>query len=77
MQRLSIEYDFLPRESEILSLRGSASRPNVGIVGLRTRGINQDGVVVMEFLRSFMCYRRDAPEVADRFPQTIAEWGVG
>ena len=69
--------DTLFAESEILSLRESSSRPNVGIVGLRTRGINQDGVVVMEFLRTFMCYRRDAPEVTDTFPETTAEWGVG
>jgi itaconyl-CoA hydratase len=69
--------DTLYAESEILSLRESSSRPNVGIVGLRTRGVNQDGVVVMEFLRTFMCYRRDAPEVADTFPEPTSDWGVG
>jgi itaconyl-CoA hydratase len=69
--------DTLYAESEVLSLRESASKPNVGIVGLRTRGINQDGKVVMEFLRTFMCYRRDAPEVQDTFPETSAKWGVG
>jgi hypothetical protein len=31
----------------------------------------------MEFLRTFMCYRRDAPEVTDTFPVTTTEWGVG
>jgi itaconyl-CoA hydratase len=69
--------DTLYAESEILSLRGSRSQPNVGIVGLRTRGINQDGVVVMEFLRTFMCYRHDAPEVVDTFPETTTDWSVG
>jgi len=69
--------DTLYAESEVLGLRASQSRRNVGIVSLRTRGVNQDGVVVMEFLRTFMCYRRDAPEVADTFPEVTAEWGVG
>ena len=69
--------DTLYAESEILSLRESASRPNVGIVSLRTRGIIQDGTVVMEFLRTFMCYRRDAPEVADTFPEPTSDWSVG
>lgn len=69
--------DTLYAESEVLGLRESSSRPNVGIVSLRTRGINQDGTVVMEFLRTFMCYRRDAPEVADQFPAVDAEWTVG
>lgn len=69
--------DTLYAESEILDLRASGSRPNVGIVSLRTRGVNQDGVVVIEFLRTFMCYRRDAPEVRDTFPEVTADWTVG
>lgn len=63
-------------ESEILELRESRSRPNVGIVNVRTRGINQRREVVVEYRRSFMIYRRDAPEVADTFPVTDAEWTV-
>jgi itaconyl-CoA hydratase len=69
--------DTLYAESEILELRASSSRPNVGIVSLRTRGVNQDGVVVIEFLRTFMCYRSDAPEARDAFPEVLAEWSVG
>ncbi|QEC47382.1 MaoC family dehydratase [Baekduia soli] len=69
--------DTLYAESEILGLRESSSRPNVGIVSLRTRGINQDGVVIMEYLRTFMCYRRDAPEVQDQFPKVESDWTVG
>jgi itaconyl-CoA hydratase len=68
--------DTLWVESEILELRESRSRPNVGIVGLRTRGINQRREVVVEYRRSFMLYKRDAPEVADMFPVTDAEWTV-
>jgi itaconyl-CoA hydratase len=69
--------DTLWAESEILDLRESKSQPNVGIVSLRTRGVNQDGKVVIEFLRTFMCYRRQAPEVVDTFPKVEAEWTVG
>jgi itaconyl-CoA hydratase len=68
--------DTLWAESEILGVRESKSRPQCGIVGLRTRGINQRREVVIEFTRSFMVYRRDAPEVADAFPVTDAEWTV-
>ena len=70
------EGDTLWAESEILDLRESASRPNVGIVSIRTRGINQKHEVVIEFRRTFMVYKRDAPEVADTFPHTDAEWAV-
>jgi len=68
--------DTLWAESEVLSVRASESRPTVGIVGVRTRGINQRHEVVIEFTRSFMVYRRDAPEVSDVFPSTDAEWSV-
>lgn len=68
--------DTLWAESEILSVRESGSRPNCGIVGLRTRGINQRAEVVIEFTRSFMVYKRAAPEVATNFPVTDAPWTV-
>jgi itaconyl-CoA hydratase len=63
-------------ESEVLELRESRSRPSVGIVTVRTRGINQRREVVVEYRRSFMIYKRDADEVADMFPVTDAEWTV-
>jgi itaconyl-CoA hydratase len=68
--------DTLWAESEILTVRESRSRPACGIVGLRTRGINQRRVVVIEFTRSFMVFKRSAPEVADTFPVTDADWTV-
>ena len=70
------EGDTLHAESEILAVRESASNPSVGIVSMRCRGVNQRGEVVIEFRRTFMAYRRGAPEVADRFPHTDAEWTV-
>jgi acyl dehydratase len=68
--------DTLWAESEVLSARESKSRPNCGIVGIRTRGLNQRGEVVIEFTRSFLAFKRDAPEVLDVFPATDAAWTV-
>lgn len=51
------EGDTLYAESEVLDTRPSTSRPNVGIVRIRTRGFNQDGTVVIEFGRTVMVYR--------------------
>jgi acyl dehydratase len=68
--------DTLWAESEILTVRESKSRPACGIVGLRTRGVNQRAEVVIEFTRSFMVFKRSAPEVTDNFPATDADWTV-
>src|SRR5918911_635765 len=38
--------------SEVLAARESRSRPNVGIVTVKTTGYNQDGVVVITFART-------------------------
>ena len=70
------EGDTLWAETEVLDVRSSRSHPNVGIVSVRTRGINQRREVVIEFRRAFMVYRRDAPEVVDAFPHPDAEWTV-
>ncbi len=68
--------DTIWAESEILEKRESSSRPSVGIVSMRSRGINQRGEVVIEFERTFMVYRRSAAEAAPVFPETDAAWGV-
>jgi len=68
--------DTLWCESEVLELRESASRPYAGIVGIRSRGINQRKEVVIEFRRTMMVYKRDAEQVQDLFPVSDAEWGV-
>jgi len=68
--------DTLWAESEILEKRESRSNPSVGIVTMRCRGINQRREVVIEFKRTFMVYKRDAPEVADTFPATDEPWTV-
>jgi itaconyl-CoA hydratase len=46
--------DTLRSETEVLSVRASASRPTHGIVEVRTRGTNQRGEIVCEFERSFL-----------------------
>jgi itaconyl-CoA hydratase len=68
--------DTLWAESEVLTVRASKSRSSVGIVEVRTRGINQRREVVVEFRRSFMVFKRDAPELADAFPIVDAGWTV-
>jgi acyl dehydratase len=52
------EGDTLYAQSEVVETRPSRSRPAVGIVKLRTTGFNQDGVTVIEFIRTIMVYRR-------------------
>lgn len=59
--------DTLRAESEVLDVRASRSRPNVGIVGIETRGLNQRDEVVISFRRTFMIYRRSAAEARPYF----------
>ncbi len=68
--------DTLWAESEILAKRDSRSDPEVGIVAMRSRGINQRREVVIQFKRTFMVHRRGAPAAADRFPGTDETWSV-
>jgi itaconyl-CoA hydratase len=46
--------DTLYAESEVMDIRESKSRPTAGIVTVRTLGKNQNGVVVMDFIRSML-----------------------
>ncbi len=58
------EGDTIYSQSEVLSVRESKSRPNVGIVAVRTTGYNQRGEVVITFNRTVMVYKRgQAPEI--------------
>ena len=68
--------DTLWAESEILEKRESKSNQDVGIVTMRCRGINQDGKVVIEYRRTFMVYKRTAPQAERSFPGTDTEWSV-
>ena len=61
-------------ETEVTSVRESESRPTHGIVGVRTRGINQRREVVCEFARSFLIAKATAAR--DSFPGTDESWNV-
>ena len=52
--------DTIHSRSEILALRRSKSRPDVGIVDVRTEGTNQRDEVVIAFKRTIMVYTRAA-----------------
>ena len=60
--------DTLYSESEVLEVRESRSRPEQGIVKVRTRGYNQDGQVVIEYARTVMVWKRDHAPRLDLFP---------
>lgn len=66
--------DTIWSETEVTSVRESKSRPADGIVGVRTRGINQRSEVVCEFSRTFLVPKRAA--AVDSFPGTDEPWGV-
>jgi itaconyl-CoA hydratase len=60
--------DTLYAESTVLSKRESKSRPTQGIVTVSTRGMNQDGKVVMSFERTMLIYKRGhSPEAAANY----------
>jgi acyl dehydratase len=50
--------DTLYADSRVEEVRESTKRPTVGIVTVRTRGINQEGTVVVTFRRSVMVAKR-------------------
>ena len=52
------EGDTVYAKSEVLETRNSKSRPKVGIVRVKTTGMNQHGTVVIEFTRTFMVWKR-------------------
>jgi itaconyl-CoA hydratase len=60
------EGDTVYSRSEVLEIRGSKSRKNVGIVTVRTTGFNQDGTEVISFRRSALIYRRGHGPPASR-----------
>ncbi len=50
--------DTLYAESEVLAKRASKSRPDQGLVTVKTRGIKSDGTVFMEFERTVLVPRK-------------------
>lgn len=66
------EGDTIYSRSEVIEKRESRSRPNVGIIRVRTVGFNQDNVEVISFERTIMVYKRGhvPPTARQRAAQT-------
>ena len=63
------EGDTIYSQSEVLEKRESKSRPNIGIVTVKTTGYNQEGKSVITFRRTLMVYKRgQAPHIARLAP---------
>jgi acyl dehydratase len=60
--------DTLYSESEVLDKRESKSRPQLGIIKVRTRGVQQDGKVVIDYSRTVMVWKRAFAPSRDLFP---------
>ena len=60
--------DTLYAETEVVSVRESKSRPSQGVVKVRTTGINQNGLAVIEYERSIMVWKRQHAPLSDLFP---------
>jgi len=50
--------DTLYAHSEVLEKRESKSRPNAGLVTVKTTGVNQAGVAVCDFKRTILVMKR-------------------
>ena len=63
------EGDTIYSQSEVLEKRESRSRPDIGIVTVKTTGYNQDGKIVITFKRTIMGYKRgQAPKIPHLLP---------
>ena len=60
--------DTLYSESEVLEKRESKSKPQWGIIKVRTRGIQQEGKVVIDYARSVMVWKKAHAPKQDLFP---------
>lgn len=60
--------DTMWSESLVLAKRTSESRPHAGLVTIHTRSLNQDGVELLSFDRTFYVYRAGAEQVTNSFP---------
>lgn len=66
------EGDTIYSRSEVLKTRESRSRPDVGIVKVKTSGFNQDGKTVITFIRTIMVYKKEhAPKTARFTPAEL------
>ena len=64
--------DTLYSESHVLEKRESRSNPKRGVVKVRTRGIQQEGKVVIDYVRSVLVWKKAHAPARDLFP-TVRE----
>ena len=62
------EGDTIYSVSEVVEKRASRSRPQQGIVKFRTRGVKQDGTVVIDYTRSVMVWKRASAPALQHLP---------
>jgi len=62
--------DTLWSESIVIRARESRSRPDAGVVTIKTRTVNQHGEIVLSCLRTFLVHRRSAADSLASFPST-------
>ena len=60
--------DTIYAESRCLDRRESSSRPEMGIITMKTRGLNQEGDEVVSWLRTVMIPKRSSGIGQDYFP---------
>ncbi len=60
------EGDTIYSESKVLEKRKSKSRENVGIILVETSGYNQEGIVVINFKRRVMVYKKGMSPISSR-----------
>jgi itaconyl-CoA hydratase len=60
------EGDTIYSQSEVIAKRESKSRPNIGIITVKTTGYKQDGTVVITFKRTLMVFKRGQAPVIPR-----------
>jgi len=61
--------DTLYSESRVLEKRESRSNPQRGIVKVRTRGIQQEGKVVIDYVRSVLVWKKAHAPTRGLFPE--------
>ena len=61
--------DTLYSESEVVEKRESKSKPKLGIVKVRTRGIQQEGKIVIDYSRTIMVWKRAFAPKQGLFPE--------
>ena len=61
--------DTLYSESHVLEKRESRSNPKRGVVKVRTRGIQQEGRIVIDYVRSVLVWKKAHAPTRDLFPQ--------